>query len=180
MVLPSSACTPIRLWTFYPASLDLWETACATLRQRQLQHLRLENWSMSGQHQEKSVTSGASKSKRPMAPDSKARKQKKINLMTYKYHALGHYVDTIRCFGTTDSYSTQPVSVQVYMMFCVISLTAVMGIRASSSTEHPKLDHFGLVADQYHSKYRGLSDESTVSAWSARGWIVPNLACLLI
>ena len=116
------------------------------------------------QHQEKSMTSGASKSKRPTAPDSKARKQKKINLMTYKYHALSHYVDTIRCFGTTDSYSTQPVSVQVYMMFCVIILTAVMGIRASSSTEHPQLNHFGLVADQYHSKYRGLSDESTVSA----------------
>jgi hypothetical protein len=113
--------------------------------------------------QEKSATSGVSKSKRPMAPDSKAQKQKKFNLMTYKYHALGHYVDTIRCFGTTDSYSTQPVSVCM-MQVCMIMLTYVVGIRASLSTVHPKLDHFGRAADQYHSKYRRLSDESAVSA----------------
>jgi hypothetical protein len=37
-------------------------------------------------------------------------KRKKLNLMTYKYHALGDYPDTIRQFGTTDSFSTQPVS----------------------------------------------------------------------
>ncbi|EGN94895.1 hypothetical protein SERLA73DRAFT_155586 [Serpula lacrymans var. lacrymans S7.3] len=34
-------------------------------------------------------------------------KRKKFNLTTYKYHALGDYPDTIRQFGTTDSYSTQ-------------------------------------------------------------------------
>jgi hypothetical protein len=37
-------------------------------------------------------------------------KHKKLNLNTYKYHALGDYADTIRQFGTTDSFSTQPVS----------------------------------------------------------------------
>jgi hypothetical protein len=35
---------------------------------------------------------------------------KRFNLRTYKYHALGDYPDTIRRFGTTDSYSTEPVS----------------------------------------------------------------------
>lgn len=35
---------------------------------------------------------------------------KKLNLNTYKFHALGDYVRTIRMLGTTDSYSTQPVS----------------------------------------------------------------------
>jgi hypothetical protein len=49
------------------------------------------------------------------------------------------------------------------MTFCVILFTIVVGIRASWSIEHPKLGHFGLAADQYHSKYRGLSDESAVS-----------------
>jgi hypothetical protein len=34
---------------------------------------------------------------------------KRFNLNTYKYHALGDYCNTIRQFGTTDSYSTQPV-----------------------------------------------------------------------
>ena len=36
--------------------------------------------------------------------------KKKLNLNTYKFHALGDYVATIRLFGTTDSYSTQIVS----------------------------------------------------------------------
>jgi hypothetical protein len=33
-----------------------------------------------------------------------------LNLLTYKLHALGDYVRSIRLFGTTDSYSTQIVS----------------------------------------------------------------------
>ncbi len=39
-----------------------------------------------------------------------ARKPKELSLKTYKFHALGDYVHSIRRFGTTDSYSTQPVS----------------------------------------------------------------------
>ena len=38
------------------------------------------------------------------------RKAKTFNLQTYKVHALGDYVEQIRLYGTTDSYSTQPVS----------------------------------------------------------------------
>ena len=40
---------------------------------------------------------------------SSGRQPKQFNLNTYKYHALGDYCNTIRRFGTTDSYSTQPV-----------------------------------------------------------------------
>lgn len=36
-------------------------------------------------------------------------KIKKLNLCTYKYHALADYPDMIREYGTTDSYSTQTV-----------------------------------------------------------------------
>ena len=51
----------------------------------------------------------------PLAVGSKARKKKKkLNLSTYKVHALGDYVRTIRMFGTTDSYSTQIVSTVLY------------------------------------------------------------------
>jgi hypothetical protein len=32
-----------------------------------------------------------------------------LNLLTYKFHALGDYVATTRWFGTADSYSTQTV-----------------------------------------------------------------------
>jgi hypothetical protein len=62
--------------------------------------------------QEKSIAktvSESSKSK-PRKLDSSARQPKQLNLKTYKYHALGDYLHTIRRVGTTDSYSTQPVS----------------------------------------------------------------------
>jgi hypothetical protein len=36
-------------------------------------------------------------------------KKKLFNLILIKLHALGDYVRTIKMFGTTDSYSTQPV-----------------------------------------------------------------------
>lgn len=39
-------------------------------------------------------------------------KVKKLNLETYKYHALGDYPNTIRRMGTTDNFSTQPVSIK--------------------------------------------------------------------
>jgi hypothetical protein len=39
-----------------------------------------------------------------------ASRPKTLNLNTYKVHALGDYVNTIRRFGTTDSYTTQTVS----------------------------------------------------------------------
>jgi len=45
---------------------------------------------------------------------SKKRCKKKLNLSTYKLHSLGDYVRTIRMFGTTDSFSTQPVSTVLY------------------------------------------------------------------
>ena len=47
------------------------------------------------------------KGKESAAP---SRKIKSINLATYKMHALGDYVDTIKMYGTTDSYSTEIVS----------------------------------------------------------------------
>lgn len=40
-------------------------------------------------------------------------KVKLLNLFTYKLHALGDYVRTIRLFGTTDSYSTQIVCAMI-------------------------------------------------------------------
>ena len=40
---------------------------------------------------------------------SVTRKPKTLNLNTYKFHAMGDYVDTIHTFGTTDLYTTQIV-----------------------------------------------------------------------
>lgn len=47
-----------------------------------------------------------SKDKEAAPPSSKL---KVFNLVTFKLHALGDYARTIRWFGTSDSYSTQPV-----------------------------------------------------------------------
>jgi hypothetical protein len=48
----------------------------------------------------------------PEKPRRDATRQPKgFNLNTYKFHALGDYTAAIRQFGTTDSYSTEIVSV---------------------------------------------------------------------
>jgi hypothetical protein len=47
-------------------------------------------------------------------------KVKLFNLLIYKLHALGDYVQTIKLFGTTDSYSTQIVSLKFHL-FCLES-----------------------------------------------------------
>ena len=41
---------------------------------------------------------------------NRSKQAKTLNLATYKWHALGDYVSTIRLFGPTDNYSTQVVS----------------------------------------------------------------------
>ncbi len=44
------------------------------------------------------------------------KKQKKLNLQTFKWHDMGHVVEMIRRCGTTDGYSTQVVSkFQIYV-----------------------------------------------------------------
>ncbi|KIK36743.1 hypothetical protein CY34DRAFT_93881 [Suillus luteus UH-Slu-Lm8-n1] len=40
-------------------------------------------------------------------PESTGPRAKKFNMNTYKFHAMGDYVGTIRFFGTTDSFTTQ-------------------------------------------------------------------------
>lgn len=63
---------------------------------------------------------------------SSARKPKQLNLKTYKHHSLGDYVETIRRLGTTDSYSTQPVS--FHFMSYEVSLNSYGGNQ--SELEH--------------------------------------------
>jgi hypothetical protein len=52
----------------------------------------------------------ATKSSSAIQRKSTEPKRKKLNLQTYKYHSLADYPDTIRERGTTDNYTTQPVS----------------------------------------------------------------------
>jgi hypothetical protein len=49
-----------------------------------------------------------------------SRKAKKFNLYTYKFHAMGDYVRSIRLFGTTDSFTTQIVRESEFLLFLLI------------------------------------------------------------
>ena len=46
---------------------------------------------------------------RSIGPLPADKRVKRLNLSTYKLHAMGDYVSTIRRYGTTDSFSTQAV-----------------------------------------------------------------------
>ncbi|KAG1777570.1 hypothetical protein EV702DRAFT_1197182 [Suillus placidus] len=62
-------------------------------------------------------TKGTQKASPEQPPDAQlprqSKKKRSINLNTYKLHALGNCVASICHFGTTDSYSTEPVSLNL-------------------------------------------------------------------
>jgi hypothetical protein len=57
------------------------------------------------QRRQKSSSKGKEK-----AAGNNGKKPKNLNLLTYKWHALGDYVQAIHLFGGTDGFSTQVVS----------------------------------------------------------------------
>ena len=59
-------------------------------------------------------------------------KKKLFNLILIKLHALGDYVKTIKTFGTTDSYSTQPVWIAM-LLYLLLVLILNLG-RTGTST----------------------------------------------
>lgn len=62
---------------------------------------------------------------------------KNFNIQTYKHHALGDYPSMIRRFGTTDSYSTEPVSISAAAVNPNIDVNFYY--RQSSSTARQRL-----------------------------------------
>ncbi|THU93782.1 hypothetical protein K435DRAFT_669587 [Dendrothele bispora CBS 962.96] len=58
-----------------------------------------------GRRNAKKANEGSAKGKRKSTTADAIRKR--FNLCTYKIHALGHYVQFIRLYGTTDNYTTQ-------------------------------------------------------------------------
>lgn len=55
--------------------------------------------------------------------------KKTFNLFTIKLHALGDYVRTITTFGTTDSYSTQPVSNTFHLLLPTCRLSDKLTVK---------------------------------------------------
>ena len=60
------------------------------------------------------ASSRPQKNSRPSEAKKPKSKNKFLNLLTYKMHALGDYVQSIRLFRTTDSHSTQIVGPNVF------------------------------------------------------------------
>ncbi|KAE9402404.1 hypothetical protein BT96DRAFT_816613, partial [Gymnopus androsaceus JB14] len=68
------------------------------------------------------------------APAQQGQHRKFLNLITYKFHAMGDYVRTTRLFGPTDSYSTQLVSVNIQISLWYL-LVAYSGRACSLSCQ---------------------------------------------
>jgi hypothetical protein len=62
------------------------------------------------QHQRNQAKRFGTQNQSAVNASSSTRKPKSFNLLTPKFHSLGDYVQTIRMFGCTDSFSTQVVS----------------------------------------------------------------------
>jgi hypothetical protein len=140
------------------------ERTCEAFPTRELERERVART----RRQEKSVANtgqGSAGSKRKK-PASNTREPKQLNLRTYTHHALGDYADTIRRVGTTDSYSTQPVS--IFVTPCLILLNNKAWTRVNANTEPRSHGSSGLVADQYQSNSRGLNNDSVGSRQSVR------------
>jgi hypothetical protein len=105
------------------------EKTCAAFQTRELKRERDARQRRQEKSKQKN-TAGGTVSK-PTVPSNSARKLKHLNLKTYKLHALGDYASTIQHFGTTDSYSTQPVC--SYLSPC---LAALMCSEYQSELEH--------------------------------------------
>jgi hypothetical protein len=69
-----------------------------------------------------------------------ARRRKSLNLKTYKNHSLGDYVSMIRRYGTTDSYSTEPVSATVCFFHCDELMNG--GFKSELDHRSPKSRYF--------------------------------------
>lgn len=52
----------------------------------------------------------------PKPPKEEFKQQvRSLNLETYKFHSLGDYVETIRQYGTTDSYNSETVRINFFL-----------------------------------------------------------------
>ncbi|KAL1700677.1 hypothetical protein EV121DRAFT_294941 [Schizophyllum commune] len=71
-----------------------------------------------------------------------ARKARPLNLATYKFHALGDYVQSIRLYGTTDSYSTQLGELAHRLVKKLYQLTNKKGAMKQVATKYARHDFF--------------------------------------
>jgi hypothetical protein len=86
------------------------DKTCAEFPTKELERERVARARRQEKSKAKTTLGPESSKSRSQNLGTGGRKPKILNLRTYKYHALGDYAASIRQYGTTDSYSTQPVS----------------------------------------------------------------------
>ena len=86
-----------------------------------------------------------------------SRKPKKLGIFTIKFHVLGDYTTVIRRYGTTDSYSTETVSLVVGPKKLMTHTNLSVRSRESSAIACQSLGSRGLTKRSMKCSYRGLS-----------------------
>jgi hypothetical protein len=76
---------------------------------QQLRHFQAETCSAYTTRELKREAAARARQNKSGKAAASERFTKTFNLQTYKIHALGDYVDAIKTYGTTDSYSTEMV-----------------------------------------------------------------------
>lgn len=90
-------------------AFDTYELNRETNARRRRQAQKTSKVSDAASSRDNSARFGATNTSSADAGNT-GRRRKTFNTQTYKYHSLGDYPNTIRRLGTTDSYSTEPVS----------------------------------------------------------------------
>ena len=106
------AFTKLRLHTEY--TLDFFNAATTYLGRavRKFQHTTCDYYrttELPQEHAARGHRTATLAAQQGRGASGSGPKVKKLNLLIYKFHALGDYPNTIRRFGTTDNYSTQTV-----------------------------------------------------------------------
>ena len=95
---------------------------------------------------------------------------KKFSWQTYKYHALGDYVDTIHRYGTSDSFSTEPVcnicNIQMICTDCIIQS------RVNLNTVHQRLGINAQIKQDMSGSLLELSEGRPTFSLSEQGCLL--------
>ncbi|KAH6884040.1 hypothetical protein BKA70DRAFT_1446082 [Coprinopsis sp. MPI-PUGE-AT-0042] len=101
-------------------------------------------------------------------PSAATRREKKFSLSTPKYHALGHYTESIHTYGTTDSFTSEIVKYTTYDVrreadiICLKAEPNVM-VLADKTEEHslassPPLYRYAQVLGIFHTNIMFVGD----------------------
>jgi hypothetical protein len=98
---------------------EFQQTVCSALNAKSLPREVEAAGRRQAKKSAKSPTSAKDEPSKATQGNQEPRPRKGYSLNTYKFHSLGDYVETIRRYGTTDSYTTEVVSCIVHFHLSV-------------------------------------------------------------